>query len=93
MPRLEDLVKYLAQPEAENTWLLLDIKVINLLELNSLYIIMPQQLDNAVNDIMRAMADVFRRVPPRTDTRWQDRVVLGCWAVCASPSLPSVPPS
>lgn len=28
MPRLEDLIRYLTEPETQNVWLLLDIKVL-----------------------------------------------------------------
>jgi hypothetical protein len=80
MPRLLDLVEYLAQPEMAQIWLLLDIKVSpssSPTQLRS----DPLQLDNKPNDIMGQMAKVFEKIPPPVGTLWKDRVVLGFWAV------------
>lgn len=37
MPRLEDLIRYLTRPEVYNTWLMLDIKVDNNVQLDAVF--------------------------------------------------------
>ncbi|CAF9907078.1 MAG: hypothetical protein ALECFALPRED_003059 [Alectoria fallacina] len=64
MPRLQDLLEFLASPGLENVWLLLDIK-----------------LDNDANKIMRLIAETIQAVPPNPLKPWNQRIVLGCWAV------------
>lgn len=63
MPRLAELLEYLALPEQQNIWLLLDIKI-----------------DNDANDVIRLIAKTIKSVDsgPR---KWNQRVVLGVWAV------------
>lgn len=39
------------------------------------------QLDNNAEDIMRLVSEVLTRVSPVPGTKWQNRIVLGCWAV------------
>ncbi|KAL9136865.1 MAG: hypothetical protein Q9175_001938 [Cornicularia normoerica] len=64
MPRLIDLLEFLASPGLEHVWLLLDIK-----------------LDNDADNVMRLIAETIRSVPPNTLKPWNQRLVLGCWAV------------
>jgi Glycerophosphoryl diester phosphodiesterase family len=64
MPRLRDLLEYMAQPGLEDLWVLLDIK-----------------LDNHPNDVMRLIGETISSVPPSKDRPWNERVVLGIWAV------------
>ena len=79
MPRLLDLLEYLAQPGLEDIWVLLDIKVC----ITSLFV-QPHtdsvQLDNNADDVMRLIGDTIRSVPPSPSRPWQKRIVLGCWA-------------
>lgn len=63
MPRLKDLLEYVAQPGLQHIWILLDIK-----------------LDNDSEKVMRLIADTISSV--RAGERpWNDRIVLGIWAV------------
>lgn len=39
------------------------------------------QLDNDLDDVMRLIAETIRSVPPSHRRPWEDRLVLGCWAV------------
>jgi len=64
MPRLKDLLEYLAAPGREDVWLLLDIK-----------------LDNDPEEVMRLIAQTVNAVKP--SRAWEERVLLGCWAVRA----------
>lgn len=41
-------------------------------------------MDNKPDDIMRRMAEAVARVPPPPDSKWEDRILLGCWAVSLS---------
>ena len=70
MPRLKDLLEYLASPGVEDIWLLLDIK-----------------LDNDAESIMQLIAETIASVNPSKP--WEQRIVLGCWAV----RIPSLRPS
>ncbi|KAM0796516.1 PLC-like phosphodiesterase [Usnea florida] len=64
MPRLKDLLEYLACPGMERVWLLLDIK-----------------LDNDADNVMRLIAETIQSVAPNPLKPWNQRLVLGCWAV------------
>jgi len=78
MPRLADLLEYLAQPGLEEIWVLLDIKVWTRMRgQNSTNC---SQLDNDAEDVMRQIASTIRSVSPSPGRPWQSRVVLGCWA-------------
>jgi hypothetical protein len=82
MPRLKDLLEYLAQPGLEDIWLLLDIKVPwpALTEpLKKNRVDEWQKLDNKADDVMRLIASTIAEVKPSRP--WKERVVLGCWAV------------
>lgn len=89
MPRLTDLLEYLAAPGNQETWLLLDIKVLaNLWDLGSANMLTEeQQIDNDANNIMRLMAKAIEDTSPNPRSPWNRRIVLGCWAVRASCGL------
>lgn len=82
MPRLKDLLEYIATPGLEDIWILLDIKVpwpafTEPLRKNRAD--EWQKLDNIADDVMRLIASTIAEVAPSKP--WKDRVVLGCWAV------------
>ena len=82
MPRLKDLLEYLATPGLEDIWLLLDIKVPwpALSEpLRKNRVDEWKKLDNAADDMMRLIASTIAEVKPSRP--WNERVILGCWAV------------
>ncbi|KAF2721910.1 PLC-like phosphodiesterase [Polychaeton citri CBS 116435] len=64
MPRLKDLLEYLAQPGLEEIWLLLDIKLDN-------------DADDIVRLIGETIASVR---PSSEQHPWSSRIVLGLWA-------------
>ena len=83
MPRLKDLLEFLAQPGLEDIWLLLDIKVpfpqwVEPLRRNN--VDEWRKLDNKADDVMRLIASTIAEVKPSRP--WKERIVLGCWAVC-----------
>jgi phosphatidylglycerol phospholipase C len=83
MPRLKDLLEYMAQPGLEDIWILLDIKVPwpALMEpFQKNRIDKWEKLDNRVDDVMRLIGSTIAEVKPTKP--WNQRVVLGCWAVC-----------
>ncbi len=82
MPRLKDLLEYLATPGLEDIWVLLDIKVpwpsfTEPLKKNR--IDEWSKLDNDADDVMRLIAATLAEVQPSRP--WNQRVLLGCWAV------------
>lgn len=83
LPRLEDLLEYLAQPEFSKIWLLLDIKVmeqkVQARQLSKLTYV--SQMTNEPEAILRRMSEAVTRVKPAKDSPWENRIVLGCWAV------------
>jgi phosphatidylglycerol phospholipase C len=82
MPCLKDLLEYLATPGLEDIWVLLDIKVPwpSLLEpFKKDRIDHWEKLDTDADDIMRLIAATLQDVKP--SRAWNERVVLGCWAV------------
>ena len=81
MPRLSDLLEYLAFPENKEIWLLLDIKVLRRCFQVLFPLKLTGQLDNDGNDIMRLIAETLKQVPAHPQRAWNQRVVLGCWAV------------
>jgi len=86
MPRLKDLLEYLASPEREHIWILLDIKVPwpRLTEsLKKNLIDGWKKLDDDGDDLMRLIAATLAEVTPSRP--WNKRVVLGCWAVSYLP--------
>ena len=64
MPRLKELLEYIAKPGLEDKWVLLDIK-----------------LDNNADDVMRLIAETIKSVPENPSRSWDNRIVLGIWAV------------
>ncbi|EOD48705.1 putative glycerophosphoryl diester phosphodiesterase family protein [Neofusicoccum parvum UCRNP2] len=64
MPRLGDLLEFMAKPGHEHVWVLLDIK----------------QRDNDLDDVMRLIAETIAAVPPSPSRPWTQRIVLGVWA-------------
>jgi hypothetical protein len=82
MPRLMDLLEYLAMPGLEDIWILLDIKVPwpALSEpLRKNRVDEWKKLDNNADDLMRLIASTIAEVKPSRP--WNERVILGCWAV------------
>lgn len=87
MPRLKDLLEYLAAPGREDVWLLLDIKVRERRPRQSPApfdddgrLTMWRKLDNDAEEVMRLIAQTVNAVKP--SRAWEERVLLGCWAVC-----------
>lgn len=80
MPRLRDVLEYLATPGLEDIWLLLDIKV-KVFWPCSPVLSNTSQLDNDADTVMRRIAETIESVPPSPRKPWNKRVVLGCWAV------------
>lgn len=39
------------------------------------------QLDNNADDVMRLIGETIHEIPPHPGKPWNQRVVLGCWAV------------
>ncbi|ESZ96859.1 hypothetical protein SBOR_2780 [Sclerotinia borealis F-4128] len=81
MPRLRDLLEYLATPGLEDIWILLDIKVslpyvLQFSEGNSAD--ESQKLDNNADQIMSLIASTIKEVEPTRP--WNQRILLGCWA-------------
>jgi phosphatidylglycerol phospholipase C len=64
IPRLADLLRYLAEEGNEHIWVFLDIK-----------------LGNDADDIMRLIASTLSSNPPPSSAPWNERIVLGLWAV------------
>ncbi|RDL39214.1 putative Glycerophosphoryl diester phosphodiesterase [Venustampulla echinocandica] len=81
MPRLKDLLEYLAEPGLEDVWVLLDIKVPwpSLAEpLKNDRINRWAKLDNHAEDVFRLMAATLADTKPSRP--WKQRILLGCWA-------------
>lgn len=64
MPRLADVLDFLAEPGMESTWLLLDIKV-------------DDAAEDMIPRISETIAMSSWSTHGRTD--WRHRIVLGCW--------------
>jgi hypothetical protein len=81
MPRLKDLLEYLATPGLEDKWVLLDIKIPwpSLIESLKKNKIEETKLDNNADDLFRLIAATLADVKPSRP--WNQRVLLGCWAV------------
>jgi hypothetical protein len=82
MPRLRDLLGYLATPGLEDIWLLLDIKVPWPAIMEPLHkdrVNKWQKLDNNAEEVMQLIAQTISEVKP--SRAWEERVLLGCWAV------------
>lgn len=79
MPRLIDLLEYLAQPGLEDIWVLLDIKVCCASRVVQA-IADAIQLDNDADDAMRLIGETINSVPAAPSRPWSKRIVLGCWA-------------
>ena len=81
MPRLSDLLEYLALPGHEEIWVLLDIKVFDCGFRMRFRLKLTIQLDNDADDVMRLIAETIKQIPAHPQNPWNQRVVLGCWAV------------
>lgn len=92
MPKLKDLLEYLASPGLESTWVLLDIKVRMPNPRPGAFVLIRPQLDNNANDVMRLIAEIIDQVRPHPSRPWNQRVVLGIWAVRELAHCPSFTP-
>lgn len=84
MPRFKDLLEYLATPGLEDIWLLLDIKVL-LPDLKDAVMgdkAKLAQLNKHADDLFRAIAATMADV--KASRPWNQRVLVGCWAVSFS---------
>jgi phosphatidylglycerol phospholipase C len=82
LPRLKDLLKYLAKPGLEEIWVLLDIKVHWLILIYSLKkntIDNRKKLDDDPENLFNLIASTIRSVA--SSRPWNQRLVLGCWLV------------
>jgi len=93
MPKLKDLLEYLASPGLESTWVLLDIKVRMPNPRPRAFVLILPQLDNNADDVMRLIAETIDHVRPHPNKPWNQRVVLGIWAVRELPPCPSFTPN
>lgn len=82
MPRLQDLLEYLAAPGREDIWLVLDIKVSMSMRCvrSATDFLTAVQMDNDADDIMRLIAQTISLVPSNAKIPWSKRIILGCWA-------------
>ncbi|KAH8690670.1 putative glycerophosphoryl diester phosphodiesterase [Talaromyces proteolyticus] len=81
MPRLKDLLEYLATPGLEDTWLVLDIKVLLPSFTDALLgnKAVQTKLDDYADDLFRLIAATLAEVKP-SSCPWNQRVLVGCWA-------------
>jgi hypothetical protein len=81
MPRLKDLLEYLATPGLEDIWVLLDIKLPLPTLTDALWGNRADQLkrDAHTDDLFRLIAATLADV--KTPRPWKQRVLIGCWAV------------
>jgi hypothetical protein len=81
MPRLKDLLEYLATPGLEETWVLLDIKLPLPTVTEALWGSKVDQVkrDEHTDDLFRLIAATLADV--KTPRSWNQRVLIGCWAV------------
>ena len=82
MPRLKDLLEYLASPLRDHVWLLLDIKVCSVMVIQEIDVDI-QKLDNDADDVMRLIAKTIKETDPSPNRPWRERILLGCWAASA----------
>ncbi|EED12103.1 glycerophosphoryl diester phosphodiesterase, putative [Talaromyces stipitatus ATCC 10500] len=80
VPRLKDLLDYLATPGLEDIWLLLDIKVLvpSLMQALVGDKDVQKTFDDYADDLHRSIAVTLADVKPSRP--WNQRVVVGCWA-------------
>lgn len=83
MPRLKDLLEYLATPGLEDVWILLDVKLLlpTLAEVLTRNKAVQTKLDNYADDLFRSIAMTLADVKPAPSRPWNQRVLVGCWAV------------
>ena len=84
MPRLLDLLNWMAEPGNEKIWILLDIKVSYSSDLCCLKHVRKMsvnaaQVDDKPADLVGAIATTIASAP--STVSWADRIVLGCWNV------------
>jgi phosphatidylglycerol phospholipase C len=89
MPRLMDLLEYLASPEREHILVLLDIKVPGDQHLNPSFLSLslspsPNRLrlqtDDDARTMMEGIAETLKMAPTYS-VQWYVRIILGCWRV------------
>ncbi|KAL1863804.1 hypothetical protein Plec18170_000644 [Paecilomyces lecythidis] len=82
MPRLKDLLEYLATPGLEDVWILLDVKLLlpSLAEVLTRNKAVQTKLDNYADDLFRSIAMTLADVKPAPSRPWNQRVLVGCWA-------------
>ncbi|CAG8956112.1 hypothetical protein HYFRA_00011897 [Hymenoscyphus fraxineus] len=78
MPRLKDLLTYLAKPGLENVWVLLDIKISPPSTVLQPKRINWEEHDKHAENVFRCMAAALEEV--KSSRPWNERVLLGCWA-------------
>lgn len=92
MPRLKDLLEYLATPGLEDIWILIDIKV-PLPSLKEALIgdkNIQTKLDEQADDLLRSIAATLRDVDVKVSRcPWNQRVLVGCWAVSFPMTYPT----
>lgn len=83
VPKLTDLLEFLAQPENEQLWAFLDVKVSKPSFANcyccELYINREKLLNDPVA-IVPQIAKTIASVPHAANKPWHTRLVVGCWA-------------
>jgi len=81
MPRLKDLLEYLATPGLEDIWVLFDIKLPLPTFMEALWGNREEQVkrDEYTDDLFRVIAATLADV--KTSRPWNQRVLIGCWAV------------
>ncbi|KAJ9392875.1 hypothetical protein DTO063F5_12 [Paecilomyces variotii] len=82
MPRLKDLLEYLATPGLEDIWVLLDVKLLlpSLTEVLMGDKTVQAKFDNYADDLFRSIAATLADVKPSSSRPWNQRVLVGCWA-------------
>ncbi|MCJ1390577.1 hypothetical protein MMC18_003437 [Xylographa bjoerkii] len=55
--------------------------------LEYIWLLLDIKVDNDAETVMRLIGETIRSVPPNPQSPWNERVVLGCWAVRTSPLL------
>lgn len=84
MPRFKDLLEYLATPGLEDIWVLLDVKVAvpapgKLLKMNR--VDLRRKFEDDASELFKGIAATLLEVKPLPARAWNQRVLVGCWAV------------
>lgn len=82
VPRLKDLLEYLATPGLEDIWVLLDVKVLLPSLMQALVGDKATQktFDDYADDLYRSIALTLADAKP-SSRPWNQRIVVGCWGV------------